>query len=885
MEEKKKFLMIDGSGLLFRAFYAIRNLTTKDGIYTNGVYGFLNMYLKAVDMLSPDYVVVAFDKSTPTFRKKDYEAYKANRQETPSELSSQFGIVKDVLDAMGVCHIDMDGYEADDLIGTLARHAEGRGLQSYLLTGDRDYFQLVDSLTDVLFTKKGISELEIVNCEWIREKYGLQPQQLIEVKGLQGDPSDNIPGVPGVGEKTALKLILEYTSIDGVYENIDSIAGKKLRQNLEENRNLAYLSRKLGTIFREVPMETDPLHYTTKPMDREKLMDRLTRLEFKTLASRFAVDAPEIVQSYEFELVHDKDWKSVASSLQENKICAFAILGNEESYQHAYPVFACFFDDYSGTKILDISENETEFCELFAPIFQNETRHWIGYDIKEAMVLLGKTGILLEGAYDDMMLMEYLIDPNRSSYSIASLAEAAGLAAIQDPVDLLGKGKSRMEFTELSQDALGNFVSGMLTTLWKAKEIVSQQLKDMGMYELYETIENPLAGVLARMEKNGVAVDTHVLDELKVEFSAVLQKYEAEVLELAGESFNINSPKQMGEVLFEHMKLPHGKKTKTGYSTNVDVLEKLVKVHPIARAILNYRKLSKLMSTYIDGFYPYIDPDQRVRSCFRQNVAATGRLSSTEPNLQNIPIRTEEGRKLRSVFVAEEGNLLIDADYSQIELRILASLSGDQTMLEAFRQGEDIHRKTAAEVNHIPLEEVTALQRSHAKAVNFGIIYGISDYGLSQDLGISRAEAKAYIEGYKDTYPSIREYMTRIVEQAHEQGYVETAFGRRRNIPELKSRNYSIRSFGERVALNTPIQGTAADVIKMAMLQVDQALRERHSRARLVLQVHDELILEAPEDEAEEIGELVVQIMQSIGNFAVPLIADMKIGKSWFETK
>ncbi|WP_071705754.1 DNA polymerase I [Murdochiella vaginalis] len=885
MQKNKTFLMIDGSSLLFRAFYAIRHLTTRDGIFTNGVYGFLNMFFRARDMVQPDYILVAFDRGGKTFRTEDYEAYKGTRQETPSELSAQFGMTKDVLDAMGICHLDREGYEADDIVGTVAKLASENGVQSYLLTGDRDYFQLVDENTTVLFTKKGITELEEVDVAWIQKTYDLLPHDLIEVKGLQGDTSDNIPGVAGIGEKTALKLIRTYGTIENVYAHIEDLKGK-MRQNLEEGETQAYLSRRLGTIYRDVPLGMALDDFLPKSVDDEKLKDRFARLEFHSFAARVNTKkAADLTTNAKGEWVEASSWKELAESLRAQEEVPFALFADGESYMHD-PVAIAAFGMADGTgKLLRLTGKEEKFRIAFQALFSSPSVRFIAYDVKESIVLLSRLGIPFSAAYEDVMLMEYLADPNRSSYTVDQLASRFGMAPLPSKKEFFGSGKSKTTITTADPDAVLSYLSASLQTVKEAKSKLMQEMDRLSMRKLYEQIENPLAAVLARMEIAGIAVDEQTLDALDKEFSLALSQAEKRVFDAAGEEFNLQSPKQLGEVLFEKMGLPHGKKTKTGYSTSAEVLEKLRDVDPVIPAILEVRKLSKLKSTYIDGLRPHIAEDGRIHSTFRQNVAATGRISSTEPNLQNIPVRTEEGRKLRAVFVAADGCELVDADYSQIELRILASLSGDETMIEAFRHGMDIHRKTAAEVNHISPEDVTPLQRSYAKAVNFGIIYGISDYGLSRDLDIPRKEAAEYIASYKDTYPQIRRYMENIVEQAKKDGYVDTYYGRRREIPELKSRNFNVRGFGERIALNTPIQGTAADLIKLAMIRVDRGLREGNYRSRLVLQIHDELIIEAPEEEAEEIGKRVVEWMQEISDFSVPIVADMNRGKSWLEAK
>ncbi len=885
MLKKKTFLMIDGSSLLFRAFYAIRKLTTTDGIFTNGVYGFLMMYWKAVEMVKPDYIVVAFDRSEPTFRAENYKAYKGNRKETPSELTAQFGMTKDILDLLGVRQMDRKGFEADDIIGTLSKRAEEAGLSSILLTGDRDYFQLVNSMTRVLYTKKGISQLELVDEKWIQEKYGIRPQSFIEVKGLQGDASDNIPGVPGVGEKTALKLIHEYGTLEGVYENLDRISGNKLRENLRENHAQALLSRELGTILRDLPMEGSLEDFIPQAPNKEKLNERFQALEFRSFADRFSPEKKAEATKPPARFLEPAEWESYNQSISKVKEITFAIYPDEESYIQAKPIFAAFFDGQE-TVLLPIAGRENEFQRIFAPLFEKEGPHFLAYDIKESIVLLNKLGIDFQAPYEDVMLMEYLINPNRTSYEISSMAQRLLGENIQDRDSLLGKGAKRKNFQDVKKEELLSYSSSLLMAIEKGRDQLLQKLEEMGMGELYARIENPLARVLSHMEITGIGVDEKVLDQLDQEISQRLEDFEHLVYQYAGKVFNINSPKQLGEILFDDLKLPHGKKTKTGYSTAASVLERIQDDHPVVAAILNYRQYSKLKSTYIDGFRPYIHPDHRIRSVFRQNVAATGRISSTEPNLQNIPVRTEIGRKFRAVFVAERGNLLIDADYSQIELRVLAALSGDQTMVKAFRDGQDIHRKTAAEINHKDICEVTDLERSMAKAVNFGIIYGISDYGLSQNLKISREEAGEYINRYKNTYPSIKKYMENIVERAQEDGYVTTYYGRRRDIPELQSKNFNIRSFGQRVALNTPIQGTAADIIKLAMIKVDDLIQRQYKgKAKLVLQIHDELIVEAEEEIAMGLSKEVKDIMESIGAFEVALEADTNTGKSWYDAK
>ncbi len=884
MSDKKNFLMIDGSSLIFRAFYAIRDLRTADGIYTNGVYGFLNMYWKALEEIKPDYIAVAFDRSEPSFRKQDYREYKANRQETPDELRTQFGILKDLLKLMGVKILDRKGFEADDIIGSLSKIAEDEGINSYLLTGDRDYYQLVSDMTTVLYTKKGISLLEKVDPAYIYDKFQLKPQDLIEVKGLQGDTSDNIPGVPGVGEKTALKLIRAYGNLEGVYENLDEISGKKLKENLLDNKDIAFMSRKLGTIIRSLDFDEDIEDFKPGSIDKEELADRFRTLEFRSFEEKFFPDKAENKDVFNAHLVEPQDWPKLAEKTANSKQVAMAILSDGENYIHSNPAFCVWYVEGESC-LLELKGNEDKFKAEFSHVFNSEKPEIMAYDVKESLVLLKKLGIDFKAKYEDIMLMEYLIDPNRANYKISNLAEKELGLTIEDREGLLGKGKKRKEFDQVDREKLLSYCGGLMTAIVRAEEILRGRLKELDMIKLYDQIENPLAKVLADMESDGIAVDEKVLSELEIEYKDKLKSYEDEIYDYAGYTFNINSTQQLSKLLFEDLGLKPGKKTKTGYSTSADVLEKMRRDHPIIGAILNYRSMAKLISTYIDGFKPYIDGDSRVRSTFRQNVTATGRISSTEPNLQNIPVRSDEGRKLRKVFVAGPGKTLIDADYSQIELRVLAALSQDRTMIGSFKAGLDIHRKTAAEVTGKDIGEVTDLERSRAKAVNFGIIYGISDYGLSQDLGISRKEAGEYIETYKNTYPEIKKYMSDIVEKANEQGYVETYYGRRREIPELKSKNWNIRQFGERIALNTPIQGTAADIIKLAMIKVDDMVKKYGDKAKLVLQIHDELIVEADQKIAEDLAVEMEKIMEGVSQFDLALPADTNIGKSWYEAK
>lgn len=880
---KEKFLLIDGSSLIFRAFFAIRNLTTKDGIHTNGVYGFLNMYKKALEIIDPTYVVVAFDKSGPTFRNKDYEAYKGTRDKTPPELSAQFGMLKDILNSMNVIHLDSKDYEADDILGTLSKKATEEGIQTYLLTGDRDYFQLVSENANVLYTKKGISELEVYDMDLVKEKYDLDPKDLIEVKGLMGDKSDNIPGVPGVGEKTAIKLVKEYGTIENIYENIDKISGKKLKENLGENHMQALLSKKLGTIFLDVPLENEIEDFRVKEGNRQELYEKFKTLEFTSLMNQFAPEGQVEQEDLEFDLIKQDSYADFFNSIKSGDSFYYEVFNNNENYTIDEISFIGLMKEKSNQILILDKQTIDENHQSLKEIFEDETIEKISFDVKKSIFLLNNLDINLESSYVDLMLIAYLIDPSRTSFDVGQISSHYLSREILNEESLLGKGKSKKKFEDIETEDLNNYIANILLTIKDSSPKLLEEIKDLKMEELYSTIELPLVNVLAKMEIEGVKVDKKVLEDLDKELTLEIDQLEKDIYQDAGLEFNINSPKQLGEILFEKLNLPVIKKTKTGYSTDAEVLDKLKTSHEIVPKILRIRGLKKLKSTYIEGMYPYIMEDGRVRSIFRQTITSTGRLSSTEPNLQNIPIRTEEGRLIRKAFVSDSGKKLVSADYSQIELRVLASLSKDENMIHAFENNIDIHTKTASEVFDVELDKVTKLQRSDAKAVNFGIVYGVSDYGLSRNLDIPRKKAKEYIDNYLESYPNIDKYMKSIVEDAKEKGYVETIFNRRRYVPEINSKNFSIRSFGERIALNTPIQGTAADIIKVAMVKVYDRLKKEGLNSKLILQIHDELIIEADENELEEVKKLIVEEMESAVSLSVDLVADMEVGDNWYD--
>lgn len=874
---KKRLVLIDGSSLIFRAFYAIRHLTTSDGIFTNGVYGFLNMYYGLMENYNPDYIGVAFDKSGPTFRNKDYEQYKGHREKTPSELSSQFGILKDVLDSLNVKHIALDDYEADDIIGTLAKEGAKEGMEIFLVTGDRDYLQLIDDNIKVLLTKKGISQLEEYDEKRIMEEYGVTPLQMIEVKGLMGDPSDNIPGVPGVGEKTALKYIVNYGSIDGLYEHIDEISGKATKQKIIDNKDLAYLSRSLGTIFTKVPLDYTVEDFKLQEPDYDELEEKYEKLEFSSFLAKLPTKEIEHEVDFSFEFIEDNFpvWKN------ENMI--FHIFYDGENYIYGEPKYIAFKkEEENKVYILDYDKKDL-FLKNYGSILEKEEILKTSYDIKSDLYYLFDDVEI--NNYEDLTVAEYLIDPSRSKYEIDKSAKIYLNRNLHSLEDLIGKGKKTLSLGAVDQEDLGSYISMYLSLTEALRDELISIIEERNMTALYYEIELPLVKVLASMEKEGIYVDKEYLVELGKEFQQEIDELEKEIYSYAGYEFNINSTKQLGEVLFDKLNLPVIKKTKTGYSTNVDVLNKLRGSHEIIEAILRYRTLKKLTTTYIDGFIDLITEEGKIHSLFNQIIAATGRISSQDPNLQNIPIKTEEGRKIRKAFIPPDGFTFVGGDYSQVELRVLAHLSGDKVMIEAFIEDADIHTKTASEVFHVDFDDVTPLQRSNAKAVNFGIVYGISDYGLSQDLEISRKEAKEYIDNYLDTYQEIKAYMNDIVKIGKEQGYVETIMHRRRYIPELESKNRNIRGFGERVALNTPIQGSAADIIKIAMVEIYNELKKQKVHGKLILQVHDELILQVKDGEVEKVQKILGDVMSHAVELDLPLKVDINSGKTWYDTK
>lgn len=862
-----KFLVIDGSSLIHRAFFALPPLMTKQGLHTGAVYGLCNMLLKLLGDLQPAYMAVAFDKSRKTFRTELYADYKGQRKPTPSELSEQFPLAMKVLGTMGIPTLELDNYEADDIIGTFAVHAP-EDVEVIIVTGDRDELQLVDTRTKVYYTKRGISDIQIFDeAEFAANYEGLVPKQLIELKGLMGDASDNIPGVPGVGPKTALKLIKEYGDVETVLENIDKVSGKALKAKLADNKESALLSKKLATICTEAPVDTDIAKYALAPL-REEARTLMQDLEFRNMYDRFASVLGGAQHSFDLfgETVEQESAPTEHVTLPAQAEQLFAALkACREAVTVAVTVSGQLPELYFSRAEL-LVEGKVYILDSFSSCW-DKFDAWLAdadckkltVDSKELYKCCLCRKVQAQGIVDDVALAAYLADPGHNSYALADLSKRYLASTL--PTDCENIALLAVQLRE--------------------------QLKEYEQLALYEELELPLAPVLAKMELSGITPDMELLAQLNEDMTARIAQLEKQAMEQAGEEFNLKSPKQLGIILFERLQLPVIKKTKTGYSTDAKVLEALEGKHPLIATILEHRKLAKLQSTYLDGLKPLVNAKTgRIHTHFQQTVTVTGRLSSTDPNLQNIPTRTDEGKQIRRIFVPGAGyDYLMSCDYSQVELRILACIAQDELLLDAFRHGQDIHARTAAEVFGVPLAEVTHEMRSRAKAVNFGIVYGISDFGLAKQLDVGRKEAAGYIESYFARYTGVKKYMEDIVAKAREQGYVSTLMGRRRYLPDIRHSNFNLRSFAERTAINTPIQGTAADIMKKAMIDVERALEQAGCKSRILLQVHDELVLEVTEDERERVAELVRTTMQAAASLEIPLLADVNFGKNWAETK
>lgn len=865
----KKLLILDSNSILNRAFYGVRYLSAKDGTPTNAIYGFLNILLKLIKEQEPDYICAAFDVKAPTFRHKQYEGYKAQRKPMPEGLAAQMPLAKDVLRAMGVTILEKEGYEADDIIGTVARLCEESEISCFIATGDKDDLQLASDKTKVILTvtKSGYNETIIYDDKAVKEKYHVTPTEFIDVKALMGDPSDNIPGVKGVGEKTAMSLIEKHHSIEYIYENIDDIGLKgAMLQKMKDGREMAFMSKELATINRNTPIEFNAEECVFDGFENNgELYEILKRLELNSIIKKLDLSGGDNVKENE-DIFKDFSYQVGDKNM---------ISGDKVT------VVLDFDGDNISSAAVGAGNNAVVLNEQddIKELLEDNSIAKVMFDVKEAIVKLNGR-IDIKNISDDTAIAAYLVDPAKNEYTIEKLASEYFGTVIEKPEV---KQLSLLDDVETDRS---EYLAKCAVALGVLNERIGDKIKENGQEKLYHEVELPLVTVLAHLEINGFLVDDNQLKEFADKLGEKIDALTNEIYMLAGEEFNINSPKQLGVILFEKLELKPVKKTKTGYATNADVLEKLRDKHPIVNFIMEYRQLAKLKSTYCDGLRAVVNPNtHRIHSVFTQTVTVTGRLSSTEPNLQNIPTRTELGREIRKMFVAKEGYVLVDADYSQIELRVLAHIANDETMINAFRNNEDIHAVTASQVLGIPLEDVTKEQRSSAKAVNFGIVYGIGEFSLAQDLHISVKEAKAYIESYLEKYHGVRNYMESIKEQAKKDGYVKTMLNRIRYIPELKSPNYNIRQFGERVALNTPIQGTAADIIKLAMVRVDNRLINEGLKSKLILQVHDELIVEAHKDEVDKVKQILSEEMQSAMELNVPLKVDMSTGHSWYDAK
>ena len=875
----KLLILIDGNSLMNRAYYALPELMNKKGQHTNAIYGFANILFKIMDTYKPSHISVAFDLKAPTFRHKQYDAYKGNRKKMPDELREQVEPLKKMIDAFGINRIELEGYEADDLIGTVAKNFEQDGFEVYIITGDKDALQLVSDKIKVLFTKKGISELDEYDPDKMTEKYELTPQQFIDLKGLMGDQSDNIPGVAGIGEKTGIKLLKEYGSIENIYMNIDEIS-KSIKAKLEAGYDMAFLSKSLATIMVDIPLELKVDEFEKKDIDKNTLISLFSEFEFNSLIGKVGNDESGLIDKVQKEYLISNDIELLidkATSLKSLNLFSIAKSGLV-SDKRLINLFAKIDEEFFNIEEKDVSKLKN--------VFENPEIKKYGYNLKNDCLILKPYEINLTGLYFDIAIAEYLIDSTSSNYEIKDIALKYNLGDVLSLEELLGKGKSKKDFKDLSDAQISGYACSVLDIVDNGKEALITTIENYTMHNLFYEVEMPLVEILADMEYIGISADKEVLNELKQKFDIEIKTLEVSIYEYAGENFNINSPKQLGHILFDKLGLPAIKKTKTGYSTNAEVLEALSDKHRIIDKITLYRQYTKLQSTYVDGLLNIINPKTgRIHSSFNQTITTTGRISSTEPNMQNIPVRLEIGRELRKVFVAPEDMYLVDADYSQIELRILAHIANDEGLIDAFSKGDDIHTITASEVFNVPLDEVTKELRSAAKAVNFGIVYGISDFGLSNNLGISKQVAKEYIDNYFARYPYVKKYMEDIVEKAKNDGYVETYIGRRRYIPELGSNNFIMKNLGKRLAMNTPIQGSAADVIKIAMVKVYARLKSEGLKSKLILQVHDELIIESPDSEKSYVADLLKEEMESAVDLNVKLTVDAKWGKSWYETK
>lgn len=860
-----KLILIDGNSLAFRAFYGLPLLSNQSGLHTNAIFGFQKILDKIIREENPTHFLIAFDAGKKTFRHEKYGEYKGGRQKTPPELGEQFAPIRKLIDAYGIKRYEEANYEADDIIGSLSKLADKNGMETIIITGDRDLTQLASEHVTIYFTKKGVTQIDKYTPEFIEEEYGLRPEQIIDMKGLWGDTSDNIPGVPGIGEKTAIKLLKKYDSVEGVYEHIEELKGKQ-RENLENFKDDAFMSKELATIYRDMTFKFSLDDLKLPPEDVDAKIKVFKEFEFNSLLENLNESPVKNTTTFEANRVDRLDMLGEDVSLY--------LESEEANYLLNEPTVLAVTDGENSYVIAteDIDKNELE--EFL------KTRKSVNtYDLKRQIAFLNQLGVSFNQFTEDIMLGAFLLDPGKKIEDVSSTVEQFNIQIDSDESHY-GKGRSKKNPTiEETKD----FTEKKTLAIHHALPLLEQKLKDDDMFTIWKELEIPLSKVLSEMEIKGITVDINTLKEMETELEERLDHLKSKIYEIAGEEFNINSPKQLGVVLFEHLELPVIKKTKTGYSTAADVLEALRPQHEIIDFILEYREIQKLQSTYVIGLQGQIHEDGRIHTRFNQTLAQTGRLSSVEPNLQNIPIRLEEGRKIRKAFVPKsEENVLLSLDYSQIELRVLASISKDEKMIQAFNEGKDIHTITAANVYNVEPSDVTSTMRSNAKAVNFGIVYGISDYGLSQQLGITRKEAKAFIDTYLDTFVNVKEYMKYIVQDAKRDGYVSTLLGRRRYVPDINSRNFNARSFSERIAMNSPIQGTAADIIKLAMVNYYESDQKDKFNAELLLQIHDELVFDIPKREVDDFVVFIKDIMEHALEMEVPLKAEYEYGPNWY---
>lgn len=886
----KRIVVIDGNSLINRAYYAMqRPMITREGIYTQGIYGFINMLTKIQGDYAPDYMAVAWDRKSPTFRHQEYSEYKAGRKKMPAELAMEIPLMKDILNAMNIENLEIDGFEADDIIGTVARIAEEEGLEPLIITGDKDALQLATDVTHVLITKKGISEFDLYDRDKMIERYQLTPEQFIDLKGLMGDQSDNIPGIPGVGEKTGIKLLTQFGSVANLLANTEQIANEKLRTKVEENAQLAAMSRRLATINKYVPIEIDLEKMKTRQPDYKALIDLYVKLEFNTFLKKLHIeDAPEEEsqdcgeEEAETVLISDVEDVHLLEHLSQGEKVVLKVFSDNNHVGDPVLYGVSLLHD---NKYYYVNLETENTAEAFFRLLEEKQFRFIGHDLIKDCYALMCSGLQRTETSFDTAIAQYVIDPTKSNYELKTLVFETLHYELEEEKQILEQC-SQIDILGSSSTACCNYGRKWCMVVRKLMKEQMKVLKANGLTRVYEEVELPLIEVLASMEHEGFSVSRDTLETFGLMLRKKIGELEQNIYALAGEQFNINSPMQLGDILFEKLGLPAGKKTKRGYSTSADILEKIRDKHEIVNQVLEYRTLTKLNSTYVEGLKPLIGPDGKIRAHFQQTVTATGRISCTEPNLQNIPIRQELGRQLRKAFIPGcEECTLVGADYSQIELRILAHLSGDENLIQAFNNGDDIHRNTAARVFNLDYDAVTPSDRSRAKAVNFGVIYGMSGFGLSEELHITRKEAESYIRDYFDKHVAVKNYMDEQLELCRQKGYSETVMGRRRYIHEINSSNFMTRQLGERLAMNSPIQGSAADIIKIAMIRVYRELRERNMKSRLILQVHDELIIRTRRDELAQVEELLIRNMENAMQLKVKLESDLNRGDTWYDLK